>query len=209
MVRENSFFASMPRGLTEKGDMIRAFARWKGCTVRTARLYRKDPGTGRPRPEWVEWLRSREDQGAAVKDGAAVPVVNGVSEWERAAAARDAAWDTLRRLQARVMEVGPEEMPAVARAVREQRRAWADACRHAQDAELAAGRLIPREKLEHIERDLVGPLNDAFRSMRNNVAGLMPKNMRAHFYNAWKGALPGWERAVGAIDMEFEKMLRS
>lgn len=198
----------MPRGLTEKGDQIRAFAREKGVTPRTARMYRKDPKTGEPRAEWLEWLAGGGHQGAAAKVEPDAPRRSSVrEEWERAVEARETAWENLRRLQERMKSVSSEELPALARACREQRRAWQDACNHAREAEVAAGRLISRDVLAEVERALVVPLNDAFRALRNQVASQLPVNVRAQFYNAWKRSQKGWERGVAAIDMRIKDLL--
>lgn len=171
-----------------------------GCSLPTARKYRQEA-----RVEWEEWLHAQQHPGAG-KIGKTAPA--GAAEWQRAEIARENAWKALEKIQRRIERAGDEELPALARALRMQRKTFEDACDHAESAKLKAGQLIPRRLLEDVESTLIGPLNDAFRALKNSVAGRLPQQQRAAFYNAWQASLPGWQRAIAALDDGFEKILR-
>lgn len=199
----------MGRGTKEAGDQVRAFARAHRVSLPTARKYRRDPVTGEPRREWVEWLRASAAPGAG---GGLQRVAQqkkaGTSEWERAEQAREAAWRALEKIQRSIEHAGDEELPALARALRMQRKTYEEACVHAEKAKVKAGQLIPRAALENVTATLIAPLNDAFKALKNSVAGRIPQQHRAEFYNAWQASLPGWQHAVAALDAGFEKILR-
>lgn len=189
----------MGRGTKESGDQVRAFARHLGCSLPTARKYRAAQS-----PEWEEWLHAKHPSGA----GEIGKPAGNRTEWERAQIAREHAWAVLEKIQRRIESAGDEELPALARALRMQRRTYEDACAHEERAKLKAGQLIPRRLLEDVESTLISPLNDAFRALKNSVAGRLPQQDRAKFYNAWQASLPGWQRAIAALDDGFERLLR-
>ena len=188
----------MGRGTKEAGDQVRAFARHLGCSLPTARKYRQEQ-----RAEWTDWLHAEHPAGA----GEIGKTSGGGTEWERAEIAKENAWRALEKIQRRIEHAGDEELPALARALRMQRKTYEDACAHAERAKLKVGQLIPRAALADVETTLITPLNDAFRALKNSVASRLPQKDRAAFYNAWQASLPGWQHAIAALDAGFEKLL--
>ena len=80
----------------EDAALLRDFAAAVGRSLRTARDYRRDPATGKPRPEWVDFLRSRGLAPGKADDGSASAEL---TDYERSRRAAENAHAALLRLQ--------------------------------------------------------------------------------------------------------------
>ena len=193
---ERCGFCCMGRGTTQDGAEIRAFAAAQGIAERTARNYRKEG-----RPEWREWCSRRGV--SAVSEGAGVG-----SEVERAEAVREAAYAALERLNGACATAPPEQLPVLIRAAADARKAWEAACRHAEEAGVNAGRLVPVKVIRAMQSELVAPLGQALRAWEHRMAGLMPPEVRPLFFNAVRSERVVLDARIKAIDERVEGLLR-
>lgn len=189
----------MGRGTVQDGAEVRAFAAALGIAERTARNYRREN-----RPEWCEWRRR---QGLVAYDSGAGGGSAG-DEVERAVNARESAWKALVRLQEACVTAEAGQLPVLIRAAADARKAWEAACRHADAAAEAAGRLIPVQVVRRLQAELMPPLGQALRSWEHRMAGLLPPEVRPLFFNAVRAERPVLDARIKAIDERVEGLLR-
>ena len=189
-------------GRTEDYQLVKDFAAALGVAERTARTYRKDPTTGKPRPEWVDFLNSR-----GVGKLTAQNVTGAGNDLERARLAAENAYKTLTRLQAmQAATTDPVALASVQKAVTDALRAWHRARDYAEDLALKSGRMVPVENVRKMQAVFVSELGQVFRAVPNMVAShLLPGERPAH-YSAWKQTLPALEVTLKKIDAELERL---
>lgn len=190
-------------GRAEEYQLVKDFAAAFGVAERTARTYRKDPTTGKPRPEWVDFLKSR----GVGKISAAAPAGSTVNDLERARLAAENAYKTLTRLQSmQAATTDPVALASVQKAVTDALRAWHRARDYAEDLALKSGRMVPVENVRKMQAVFVSELGQVFRAVPNMVAShLLPGERPAH-YSAWKKTLPALEVTLKKIDAELERL---
>lgn len=181
---------------------MKDFAAAFGVAERTARTYRKDPATGKPRPEWVDFLNSR-----GVGKLTAQNVTGSGNDLERARLAAENAYKTLTRLQSmQAATTDPVALASVQKAVTDALRAWHRARDYAEDLALKSGRMVPVENVRKMQAVFVSELGQVFRAVPNMVAShLLPGERPAH-YSAWKKTLPALEVTLKKIDAELERL---
>jgi hypothetical protein len=189
-------------GRAEEYQLVKDFAAAFGVAERTARTYRKDPATGKPRPEWVDFLNSR-----GVGKLTAQNVTGEGNDLERARLAAENAYKTLTRLQAmQAATTDPVALASVQKAVTDALRAWHRARDYAEDLALKSGRMVPVENVRKMQAVFVSELGQVFRAVPNMVAShLLPGERPAH-YTAWKKTLPALEVTLKKIDAELERL---
>lgn len=191
---------SMARGTREEGELVRAFAREKGVSERTARNYR-----AQGRAEWREFLLGR---GVAVPVAPVAAIAGGKTDLQKAREAADSAWQLLRQLQRDAASAEDAvTRAACARGVKEARRAWEDARRDAERLAEAAGEVVPVANVREAVRRGVAPLADLRRSFENNVAGELPPEWRPRFFAAAKKARVYWNNSIRALDEAMEGLV--
>lgn len=190
-------------GRFEDAQLIRDFAAAFGVSERSARNYRRDPSTGKPRPEWVDFLRSR---GLSTVPTPAAETEDS-TDLSRARLAALNAYKTLSRLQAMQAAASePEVLSILQRGVSDATRTWQRARDYAESLALKSGRMIPAEHVRKIQSVFVSELGQVFRAIPNMVAShLLPGERPAH-YAAWKKALPALEVTLKKIDAELERL---
>lgn len=208
-INPSAVYMRRARGTKLDGEEIRAFARWRGCTERAARNYRRDPKTGEPKPEWVAWQQQNGRPGCGAQTSPAAPVENKDREWQRAARAQEEAWRTLVRLQDECAAAPPELLPHLTRAAAEARKMWQAACEHANTSAVNSGQLVPLSTIRKLQVQLVPALGVALRAYANNIAQRLHPEARPAFY-----AAHGIERAalnthLRNIDAALETLLQN
>lgn len=166
----------MGRGMSARGDQIRAFSAAAGISERAARNHR-----AKNSPAWSEWLKK---QSAPPPPPAPPEKSAALSEYDRAIAARDSAFDLLTRLAASAASAAPAELPPITRALSDARKNWELACRHAESAAVRARRLIPIETVLAVRDEVIPPLADALSTWQNNIAQRLLPQDRPAFFNA-------------------------
>lgn len=192
----------MPKGTKEEYQVLKEFASALGIAERTARSYRKDPKTGRPRSEWVDFIKAR------CPGVAAAPGEVAVNDLERARMAAATSYDTLRRLQGmQAATTDPVTLASLQRGVSDALRAWQRAREDADALAVRAGRVVPVENVRRIQSLLVSELGQVFRSAPNMAAAHLLPSARAAHFAAWKKVLPSLETVLKKIDAEIEALL--
>lgn len=188
-------------GRAEEYQLVKDFAAAFGVAERTARTYRRDPSTGKPRPEWVDFLKSRglnKTPAAASPDG---------NDLDRARLASENAYKTLTRLQAmQAATSDPIALASLQKAVADALRAWHRARDYAEDLALKSGRMVPVENLRKMQAIFVSELGQVFRAVPNMVASHLLPSARPDHYAAWKKTLPALEVTLKKIDAELERL---
>lgn len=208
LVRAYPFMETMPHACQEEAELIRAFAKERGITPRAARYYRRDKNRdGAPRPEWVEFLRAR---GRKPGSGSAAPSAQ-MTELEKARVARDRAYVNLQRMQsaadAAAHDGDDARLALMSRGARDAQRAWEMASAYADKLAEKAGVMIPVENVRAIQRELIGPLGDALRAYRNNIAGRVPPAWRPQLFAAFTAENHNLDSAINEIDSRLEALL--
>ncbi len=199
----------MPRHTREQATLLRAYAAATGISERTARHHRAH-GDAR----WRDYLH-RQGLRAAPSSGAGEPAplqpshpVRELTPLERARASANEAWRLLQRLQQAAERCDdPALLPVLARGVKDARAAWQQADAHAKAAAIDARALIPIERVRELQRELVPPLADALRGLKNNIASRLRPELRAPYYNAWAAEQANYDRTLQAIDARLESIL--
>ena len=188
----------------EDTALLRDFAAAIGRSLRTARDYRRDPATGKPRPEWVDFLRSRGLAPVKSADGSASAEL---TDYERSRRAAENAHSALLRLQSmHAVAEDPTALAALQRAVSDATRTWHRARDYAEALALKSGRMIPVENVRRIQSVLLSELGQVFRAIPNMVASHLLPGERAAHYSAWKKSLPALEVTLKKIDAELERL---
>lgn len=200
----------MPRNTTEAAALLAQFAQEHGLSLRAARNYRRDVRLGgKPRPAWVAWCRAKGKH----CDGQAVGGGDGgdMNELEKARLARDNAYHLLRQLQKAAAAAGMDgddtKVALMARGVRDAQRAWEQASLYADKLAEKAGVMIPVDRVRSIQRELVGPLGEALRSYRNNIASHLPPEWRPKVFAAFAAEARPLDDGIAAIDRRLERLL--
>ena len=189
-------------GRAEDFQLLKDFAAAYGVALRTARNYRRDPATGKPRPEWVDFLSTR-----GLGKATATTTATEANDLERARLATENAYATLTRLQSmQAATSDPVAIAALQKAVADALRAWHRARDYAEDLALKSGRMVPVENIRKIQSVFVSELGQVFRAVPNMVAShLLPGDRPTH-YAAWKKILPALEVTLKKIDAELERL---
>lgn len=189
-------------GRAEDFQLLKDFAAAYGVAVRTARNYRCDPSTGKPRPEWVDFLNSR---GLGKSSASAAP--SEANDLERARLAAENSYATLTRLQSmQAATSDPVSIAALQKAVADALRAWHRARDYAEALALKSGRMVPVENIRKIQSVFVSELGQVFRAIPNMVASHLLPSDRPQHYAAWKKSLPALEVTLKKIDAELERL---
>ena len=189
-------------GRAEEYQLVKDFAAAFGVAERTARTYRRDPSTGKPRPEWIDFLKSR----GLNKTPAAATAPDG-HDLDRARLASENAYKTLTRLQAmQAATSDPIALASLQKAVADALRAWHRARDYAEDLALKSGRMVPVENLRKMQAIFVSELGQVFRAVPNMVASHLLPSARPDHYAAWKKTLPALEVTLKKIDAELERL---
>lgn len=189
-------------GRAEEYQLVKDFAAAFGVAERTARTYRRDPSTGKPRPEWVDFLKSR-----GLNKTAAAPASPDGNDLDRARLASENAYKTLTRLQAmQAATSDPIALASLQKAVADALRAWHRARDYAEDLALKSGRMVPVENIRKMQAIFVSELGQVFRAVPNMVASHLLPSSRPDHYAAWKKTLPALEVTLKKIDAELERL---
>lgn len=189
-------------GRAEEYQLVKDFAAAFGVAERTARTYRRDPSTGKPRPEWLDFLKSR-----GLNKTPAVPASPDGNDLDRARLASENAYKTLTRLQAmQAATSDPIALASLQKAVADALRAWHRARDYAEDLALKSGRMVPVENLRKMQAIFVSELGQVFRAVPNMVASHLLPSARPDHYAAWKKTLPALEVTLKKIDAELERL---
>ena len=192
-------------GRAEDYQLLKDFAAALGVAERTARNYRKDPETGKPRAEWVDFMHSR---GLASNGTPPARAAAEENDLERARRAAENAYQTLVRLQAmQTATTDPAALATLQKGVSDATRTWHRARDYAEALALKSGRMVPVENIRKLQSVFVSELGQVFRAVPNMVAShLLPAERPAH-YAAWKKSLPALEVTLKKIDAEMERLL--
>jgi hypothetical protein len=192
-------------GRAEDYQLLKDFAAALGVAERTARNYRKDPETGKPRAEWIDFMRSR---GLGANGAPPTRAAAEENDLERARLAAENAYKTLCRLQAmQAATTDPAALAALQKGVSDATRTWHRARDYAEALALKSGRMVPVENIRKLQSVFVSELGQVFRAVPNMVAShLLPAERPAH-YAAWKKSLPALEVTLKKIDAELERLL--
>lgn len=199
----------MGRASTEESLLIKSLAKQYGYTDRWARQQRqkntqiwKDFAGGRcvPTPAMAP---------AAVASLAAAP--NEGTDAEKATYVKNTTWQQLQGmislLNGAMNDPSKQDtVPALARSVRESRKAWEEASKNEQAIHRAASLLVPVARVREI-RIAIAPLAEMFARIRTNIAGHLEPSARPAFYAAFDASMPEWNAGIAEINHHLESLL--
>lgn len=183
------------------GALKKAFADRNGKTLRWAQIQAQNNSS-----EWQAFLA--ENMGDVALAGS-VPR-SASSDLEKASLAKENAWQALQVMEGRLQkanELSDIVMAAsLSKIVRELRTNWERAGIHEKRLMEDRGALVPVTVFSDIKMRCVEPLSELIGAQRDYIAGRLEPVMRVKFMEAWDEWSGEWNRKVGELHEEFERI---
>lgn len=197
---------NMARRATEESLKVRALAKAYGYTERWARKQRE-----RKTEIWRDWCAGHSVEPVdGVSELGSVGDESDLSRAETVCAEAWVAWEGMNALLRRAMADPAQQdvIPAIARAVRESRKAWEDATRHREALMKSAGVWVPVEKVMAIRSELK-PLGGVLEKLEVSIAARLAPEHRHEFYRAFEASLPEWNEGITKMNGYIERLIPS
>lgn len=196
----------MGRRSTEESLIVKALSREYGYTERWARKQRE-----KNTQIWQDWCANKTVPGSSKPASSTQARPRKESDLDRARMVCTEAWRAwkgLNKLLSDAMEDPAKQdvIPAIARAVRESRKAWEDATKHKETLLKSAGLWVPVERVKAIRTELK-PLGGVLERLEVSIAGRLPPENRHEFYRAFELSLPEWNEGIERMNLYIESLL--
>lgn len=198
----------MARRATEDSLKVRALAKAYGYTERWARKQRE-----RKTDVWRDWCAGHSVQpvdGVRAERELSVGEESDLKRAEKVCAEAWVAWEGMNELL-RIAMADPDQqdvIPAIARAVRESRKAWEDATKHREALMKSACLWVPVERVKAIRAELK-PLGGVLEKLEVSIAGRLAPENRHEFYRAFEASVPEWNEGITKMNGYIERLIPS